>query len=53
MSDHNGESHYQGNMPMMADLIKWLEALHPENGGPSTSATCESPPLIGADPTNK
>ena len=42
MSEHNKESHYRGNVPMMADLRKHLELLHPGNRGPSTSAIREN-----------
>jgi len=41
--DNNGESHYQGNVHLMAYLRKHLEVLHPRNRGLLTSTIGENP----------
>ena len=51
MSNNNGESYYQGYVPM-ANLRKHLEALCLENWGSSTSVVVENPTPTRADLIN-
>ena len=51
MYNNNGESHYQGNVPM-AELTKHSETLRIENWGPLTSAMGANPTPTSVDLTN-